>query len=90
MGEAQDQARPPGGALTCDEQRVHARGRLGGLEHFAEVLLGQRQLSAGLALGVLLLTPLQVLRTGERVSTVTPASHYTPSAALYNSNGPGD
>lgn len=56
---------------TCNEQCVHARRRLRGLEHFVDVLLGQRGLASALALGVLLLPPLEVLgrekqeKTGE-------------------------
>lgn len=46
---------------TCNEQRVHARRRLGGLEHLADVLLRQGGLSPALPLGVLLLPPLEVL-----------------------------
>lgn len=46
---------------TCNEQRVHARRSLRGLEHFGDVLLGQRGLASALALGVLLLPPLEVL-----------------------------
>lgn len=46
---------------TCSEQRFHARWRLRGLEHFADVLLGQRGLASALSLGVLLLPPLEVL-----------------------------
>lgn len=48
--------------VTCDKQRVHAWGRLGGLEHFGDVLFRQRGLSSALPLGVLLLTPLEVLK----------------------------
>lgn len=52
---------------TCYEQRVHARRRLGGLEHLADVLLGQRGLASALPLGVLLLPPLEVLgKVGEQ------------------------
>lgn len=51
---------------TCNEQSVHAWGRLGGLEHFGDVLLRQRGLSSALPLGVLLLPPLEVLRGRER------------------------
>lgn len=57
---------------TCNEQCVHARRRLRGLEHFGDVLLGQRGLASALALGVLLLPPLEVLgrekqeKTGEK------------------------
>lgn len=47
--------------LTCDEQCVHAWWRLGGLEHFGDVLLRQRGLPSALPLGVLLLPPLEVL-----------------------------
>lgn len=49
---------------TCYEQRVHARRRLRGLEHLADVLLGQRGLASALPLGVLLLPPLEVLGEG--------------------------
>lgn len=45
---------------TCNQQRVHARRRLRGLEHFVDVLLGQRGLASALPLGVLLLPPLEV------------------------------
>lgn len=55
---------------TCNEQRVHARRRLGGLEHFVDVLLGQRGLASALPLGVLLLPPLEVLRKGSRGNRV--------------------
>lgn len=48
-------------APTCDEQRVHARRRLGGLEHLADVLLREGGLAPALPLGVLLLPPLEVL-----------------------------
>lgn len=51
---------------TCYEQRVHARRRLRGLEHLADVLLGQRGLASALPLGVLLLPPLEVLKVGEQ------------------------
>lgn len=55
---------------TCDEQRVHARRRLGGLEHLADVLLGEGGLSPALPLGVLLLPPLEVLLgDGRRVAS---------------------
>lgn len=55
---------------TCDEQRVHARWRLGGLEHLADVLLGEGGLSPALPLGVLLLPPLEVLLgDGRRVAS---------------------
>lgn len=47
---------------TCNEQRVHARRRLRGLEHFVDVLLGQRGLASALPLSVLLLPPLEVLK----------------------------
>lgn len=50
---------------TCNKQRVHAWRRLGGLEHFSDVLLRQRRLPSALPLGVLLLPPLKVLE-GER------------------------
>ena len=51
---------------TCNEQRVHARRRLRGLEHFVDVLLGQRGLASALPLSVLLLPPLEVLERGSR------------------------
>lgn len=51
---------------TCNEQCVHARRRLRGLEHFGDVLLGQRGLASALALGVLLLPPLEVLGRGKQ------------------------
>lgn len=46
---------------TCNKQCVHARWRLGGLEHFGDVLFRQRRLPSALSLGVLLLPPLEVL-----------------------------
>lgn len=55
---------------TCNEQRVHARRRLGGLEHFADVLLGQQGLASALPLGVLLLPPLEVLGRQSRGNRV--------------------
>lgn len=54
---------------TCDEQCVHARRSLRGLEHFVDVLLGQRGLASALALGVLLLPPLEVLGRGKQKKT---------------------
>ena len=51
---------------TCNKQCVHAWWRLGGLEHFANVLLRQRGLSSALSLGVLLLPPLEVLKGTRR------------------------
>ena len=50
---------------TCNKQCVHAWWRLGGLEHFGDVLLRQRGLPSGLSLDVLLLPPLDVLEGGE-------------------------
>lgn len=49
---------------TCNKQCVHAWWRLGGLEHFGDVLLRQRRLPSALSLGVLLLPPLEVLERG--------------------------
>lgn len=49
---------------TCNKQRVHAWRRLGGLEHFADVLFRKRGLPSALPLGVLLLPPLEVLLEG--------------------------
>lgn len=46
---------------TGNKQCVHAWWRLGGLEHFGDILLGQRRLPSALPLGVLLLPPLDVL-----------------------------
>lgn len=46
---------------TCNKQCVHAWWRLGGLEHFGDVLLRQRGLPSALPLGILLLPPLEVL-----------------------------
>lgn len=54
---------------TCSEQCFHAWRSLRGLEHFADVLLGQRGLASALALGVLLLPPLEVLGGGEQKKT---------------------
>ena len=53
-----------GWVRTCNKQSVHAWWRLGGLEHFGDVLLRQRGLSSALPLGVLLLPPLEVLGGG--------------------------
>lgn len=46
---------------TVNKQCVHAWWRLGGLEHFGDILLRQRGLPSALPLGVLLLPPLEVL-----------------------------
>lgn len=51
---------------TCNKQRVHAWRRLGGLEHFADVLFGKWGLPSALPLGVLLLPPLEVLLEGSQ------------------------
>lgn len=50
---------------TCNKQCVHAWWRLGGLEHFGDVLLRQRGLPSALPLDILLLPPLEVL-VGDR------------------------
>lgn len=51
---------------TCNKQCVHAWWRLGGLEHFVDVLFRQRGLPSALPLGVLLLPPLEVLEGEKR------------------------
>lgn len=73
-----------GGLRTCNEQRVHARRRLGGLEHFGNVLLGQRGLASALPLGVLLLPPLEVLGRQSRGNQVKIRKNEAPRQAGKN------
>lgn len=58
------------GVRTRNKQRLHAWWRLGGLEHFGDVLLRQRRLPSALSLGVLLLPPLQVLEGGRNTGGI--------------------
>lgn len=64
-------------ARTCNEQRVHAWRSLRGLEHFVDILLGQRGLASALALGVLLLPPLQVLGREKQKNTAENRNGWT-------------